>query len=69
MRRAMGSLDYHKCVACRKAWVSDKLGQLRKNWVATMLKRYLDPDDWKYVRLSDEFYFSLGPQGRLMIIR
>jgi hypothetical protein len=25
IKRAMGRLDYRKCVACRKAWVSRKL--------------------------------------------
>jgi hypothetical protein len=22
IRRAMGTLDYHKCIACRKGWVN-----------------------------------------------
>ena len=69
IQRAMGSLDYHKCIACCKGWVSDKLGQLRKNQAATMLKRYPDPDDWKHIRFSNKVHFCLGPQGWLMIIR
>ena len=27
IQRAMGSKDYHKCVACRKSWVSEKMAQ------------------------------------------
>jgi hypothetical protein len=41
IRRAMGTLDYHKCIAYRKAWINDKLSHLRKEWAALMLKRYL----------------------------
>jgi hypothetical protein len=69
IQRAMGTLDYHKCIACSKAWVNQKLGQKRKYWAETMLQRYPEPDDWKRVRFSDETHFSLGPQGRLMVIR
>jgi hypothetical protein len=69
IRRAMGTLNYHKCIACQKGWVSDKLGQLRKEWAATMLERYPTLEHWKRVRFSDEVHFCLGPQGRLMIIR
>jgi hypothetical protein len=31
IQRAMGSLDYHKCIACRKGWVSPELGIRRKD--------------------------------------
>lgn len=34
-----------------------------------MLKKYLRKEDWRRVRFSDEVYFGLGAQGRLMIIR
>jgi hypothetical protein len=26
----MGSMDYHKCIACSKGWVSEKLTKRRK---------------------------------------
>jgi len=69
VKNTMGSLDYHKCVACQKAYVSPHLAERRKAWAKTMLERYPNPEDWKHVRFSDEVHFSLGPQGRLMIIR
>jgi hypothetical protein len=69
IQRAMGTRDYHKCVACRKAWISKDLGERRKAWATTMLQRYPKPEDWKRVRFSDEVHFTLGPQGRLMIIQ
>jgi hypothetical protein len=69
IQRFMGRLDYHKCIACRKGWVDDKLGQKRKDWAALMLERYPTSEHWRRVRFSDEVHFSLGPQGRLMIIR
>jgi hypothetical protein len=69
IKRAMGSLQYHKCIACRKGWVSSDLGKRRKVWASTMLDRYPELEDWKRVRFSDEVHFSLGPQGRLIVIR
>jgi hypothetical protein len=61
IRRAIGALNYHKCIACRKGWVNKELGERRKAWAKTMLDRYPDLEDWKRVRFSDEVHFSLGP--------
>jgi hypothetical protein len=69
IRRAMGTLDYHKCIACRKTWISDDLRKRRKKWAAFMLNRYPDKEDWKHIRFSDKVHLSLGPQNRLLIIR
>jgi transposase len=45
IRRAIGSLDYHKCIACRKAWINKDLGKRRKEWASTMIDRYPDLED------------------------
>ncbi|EMD86931.1 hypothetical protein COCC4DRAFT_155506 [Bipolaris maydis ATCC 48331] len=62
LREYMGSMDYHKCIACLKGWT-------RKNWVEVMLQRYLKPEDWRRVRFSDEVYWSLGAEEKIQIIR
>ena len=69
IQRAMGSLNYYKCVACRKTWISPDLAIRRKESAKTMLARYPKSEDWKRVRFSDEVHLSLGPMGKLMIIR
>jgi hypothetical protein len=65
----MGTLDYHKCIACRKGWVKQNLADERKRYAEIMLERYPTKEAWRRVRFSDEVHFGLGPQGRLMIIR
>jgi hypothetical protein len=62
-------MDYSKCVAYQKGWVSLKTAARRLEWAIFMLKRYPSPNDWKRVRFSDEVYFGYGPQEKLRIIR
>jgi len=69
IQRALGRLDYHKCVACRRSWVSTGVRQRRVEYAKEMLSKYPRPEDWLHVRFSDEVHFGLGPQGKLMIIR
>ncbi|KAF1809579.1 hypothetical protein P152DRAFT_461262 [Eremomyces bilateralis CBS 781.70] len=69
IQRAMQSLDYHKCIACRKAWVSKQLATKRVAYAKKMLAKYPTPEHWKHVRFSDEVHFGLGPQGKTLIIR
>ncbi|KAF1987341.1 hypothetical protein K402DRAFT_412293 [Aulographum hederae CBS 113979] len=69
IQRAMGRSDYHKCVACRRGWVSEDLAKRRVEFAKIMLSKYPNPDQWKHVRFSDEVHFGLGPQGHLLIIR
>ena len=61
IQRAMGTRDYHKCIACQKGWVSKDLGKRRIKWASTMVDRYPDLEDWKRIRFSDEVHCSLGP--------
>lgn len=69
VKRAMGRLDYHKCVVCRRGWVNQKLAQERIQYAKIMLERYPTKEAWRRVRFSDEVHFGIGPQGKLMIIR
>jgi hypothetical protein len=69
IKRAMGRLDYHKCVACRKAWVNRYIARECVNYANLMVSRYPNKTDWRHIRFSDEVHFSLGPQGKLLIIR
>lgn len=65
----MGTLNYYKCIACWKGWVSQRLAKRRLEYTRLMLERYPYKKDWKHIRFSDEVHFGLGPQGRLWIIR
>jgi hypothetical protein len=69
LQRHMGSLHYHKCVACSKGWVSKQLAQKRKDWAEVMLQKYPDPENWRCVRFSDEVHWSVGPEGKVQVIR
>ncbi|KAF1934605.1 hypothetical protein EJ02DRAFT_471768 [Clathrospora elynae] len=34
-----------------------------------MLEKYPKPEDWQHVRFSDKVHWSIGPEGKLQIIR
>ena len=59
VQRAMGTMNYHKCIACRRGWVNKKTAKDRMDWATVMLQRYPRPDDWHRVRFSDEVPFWL----------
>jgi hypothetical protein len=69
VKRAMGTMDYHKCIACQRGWVNQKTAQKRVDWSTFMLERYPEPEDWYRVRFSDECHFGWGDQQKLRIIR
>ncbi|KAF2818032.1 hypothetical protein CC86DRAFT_337635, partial [Ophiobolus disseminans] len=69
LRAALGSMDYHKCIACTKGWVSQKVAKERVLFCETMLVLKPNQDDWHDVRFSDEVHCRVGPQGKLRIIR
>ena len=69
IQRAMGSMDYRKCIACRKGWQSAKSARYREQWAQNMLQRYPKPEDWYRVRFSDEVHYGYGAQEPLHIIR
>lgn len=69
VKRAMGTLDYHKCIACRKGWVNRSTAINRKAYSEVMYARYPHKSDWYHIRSSDEVHIGVGPQGALHIIR
>ncbi|KAF1831151.1 hypothetical protein BDW02DRAFT_572326 [Decorospora gaudefroyi] len=69
MKRALGLMDYHKCIACTKGWVSYKSAKIRVQYAETMLSLKPQAEDWRDVRFSDEVHCRVGPQGKMRIIR
>ena len=69
IKRAMGTMDYSKCIACRKGWYSKKAAQNRVDFSRAQLNLRPQPTDWRPVRFSDEVHFALGPQGKVHVIR
>ncbi|PQE31529.1 hmg box protein [Rutstroemia sp. NJR-2017a WRK4] len=66
---AMGTMEYHKCVACKKGWVNSRIAERRVEHSRVMLERYPHWYDWIHIRFSDEVHWGFGPHGTLMIIR
>lgn len=69
VQRAMGTLDYHKCIECRKGWVNKATATRRKEYAEVMYSRYPHQEDWHHVRFSEKIHIGQGPQGKLRIIR
>jgi hypothetical protein len=69
IQRAMGTLGYRKCVVCTKGWVSPSNATRRYEQAEKALQLRPQPEDWYDVRWSDECHFSLGPEGKVLIIR
>lgn len=69
VQRHMGTMEYHKCIACGRGWVNAKTAEHRVKWSDVMLERYPKPEDWEHVWFSDEVHFGNGPQGQLHIIQ
>ncbi|KDN61748.1 hypothetical protein CSUB01_12427 [Colletotrichum sublineola] len=69
IQRAMGTHGWRKCVACDKGWVSKETAARRVRDAKKALELRPNPQDWYDIRFSDEVHFSLGPQGKLRIIR
>lgn len=45
IQRAMRTMNYHKCVACRKGWVSESTVKRRVEWTTVMKEKYPDKKD------------------------
>ncbi|KAF1835735.1 hypothetical protein BDW02DRAFT_567775 [Decorospora gaudefroyi] len=62
-------MNYHKCIACTKGWVSQRCAKERVHYSETMLSLKPNKEDWRDVRFSDELHCRVGPQRKLRIIR
>jgi transposase len=69
IKRALETLQYRKCIACKKGWVNRRTAEKRVEHARRMLENYSTPENWHSVRFSDEVHFGWGPQGKLRIIR
>jgi hypothetical protein len=69
IKRAMGSMGYHKCISCAKGWVTPTTAEARVTWATDMLAKYPMKEDWRNVRFSDECHWSYRPEGKARIIR
>lgn len=69
VKKALRSMNYRKCVSCKKGWVNEKTARDRKAWAEVMKAKYPRPEGWYRMRFSDEVHFGYGPQAKLRIIR
>ena len=68
-RTFRAALNFHKCLACLKGWLDEKLCEWWVSYATVMLERYPKPKNWHQVWFSDEVHFGYGPEGQLQIIR
>ena len=61
IQRMMGTMDYHKCIACQRGLVSERTAANRLAYAQTMLTKHPKAEDWMHVRFSDEVHFGWGP--------
>ena len=62
IKRVMGNLEYHKCLACQRSWQSPRSAANRVEYARKMLEKYPRPKDWDRVRFSNEVNFGWGAQ-------
>ena len=67
VQKAMGMINYHKCIAYRRGWVNKKTAKYRMDWATLILERYPRLEDWHRVRFSDEVHFGYDTQDKLKI--
>jgi hypothetical protein len=63
LKRALGSLDYRKCVACAKGWVSKRSAKMRVQHAETYLALKPESKDLHDVRFSDEVHCRVDPKA------
>jgi hypothetical protein len=69
IQTAMKTINYRKCVICRKKWVNDKTVRRRFDWVIFMLNKYSEKLHWRHIQFNDEMHFDWDSQKKLFIIR
>lgn len=61
IKMVMGSLEYHKFLACQRSWQSPRSAAAnRVEYARKTLGKYPRPKDWHRVRFSDEVHFGWG---------
>jgi len=69
LRHHLGTMDWSKCIACTKGWVSQRHAETRKSWASVILDRYPAKENWRRVRFSDEVHWGVGPEGKMRLLR
>ncbi len=45
IRRTIGTIDYHKCLACQRGWQTPKYAANRVQYAKVMLEKRPEPED------------------------
>nr|POF18079.1 putative gamma-glutamyl phosphate reductase [Quercus suber] len=69
LQRAMGTMEYYRCIVCKKGWVSKELAKARLEFAQAQLDLRPTSDDWRPVRFSDESSRGYGSAGKSWMIR
>lgn len=64
----MAIIDYHKCLAFKRNWLSPKSTTNRIEYALIILERHPEPKDWDCICFSDKVYFGWDTQHQLQII-
>jgi hypothetical protein len=67
IQREMRIRGWHFCIACQKIWLSWGTVQARLKFGREYIK--MEIDFWRKVRFTDECHLSLGPQGKVSLLR
>ena len=65
IERAMGTLQYRKCIACEKGWVSPSNAVRRVKAAHLALSYRPNPEDWYNIRWTHECYFCILQSGKI----
>jgi hypothetical protein len=69
IQKVMNTMNYHKCIACKKNRVSESTIKRRFEWITFMKEKYFDEENRFSVRFSDEMHFNYESQKKIRIIR
>ena len=62
IKRHSGTMDCHKCLACRKGWCNGKTRAKRVEVCEMWKERYPKEVDWYSVHFINEYHYGFGPQ-------
>ena len=68
-RTIRDAITYSKYVSALKEFLTEPLKEKRREWAKIMYAKYRNPEDWDWIRFSDEVYAGYSPEGHLWIAR
>ena len=68
VQRAISTINYHKCITCKRGWVNKKTAKYCMDWATFIFERYPCSEDWHRVQFSNKVHFDYGIQDKLRII-